>query len=144
MRYKNEFFCEKCNRDKGMCICDLSLYTNIGDVSAVGFMDEHVEYYEGAGSPFYQGWAYKHNQMKFKLNEKDEVIQQIEAKLQKAIEIQQEFMWRLEFYQDGLKHLDNYIVWDIQPTSNFHKRLKTDKDFLKLARQTLEELKENL
>lgn len=56
----------------GWCVCDLSAYTNIGDVSACQFLDDHTT---SNGSVFFQGWAYKHNQMKFKLAEKDKVIE---------------------------------------------------------------------
>ncbi len=69
--------CDKCNRKLGSCVCDLSSYTNIGeDVSACGFLDNHIKRDENAGSPFFQGWAYKHNQMKFKMLELERLFKE--------------------------------------------------------------------
>lgn len=61
-------------------------------------------------------------------------------KVKKLKEVLSDSRERLQFYQDGLKHLDNDIVWDIHPTSPFHERLKQDKEFLNLIRQTLNEI----
>jgi len=87
--------CNKCGKPSGYCICDLSSYTRVGkDISAIEFLKDYTT---SNGSVFYQGWAYKHNQMKFKLNEKEIQIKKLESDNKKLIKA-------LEFYAN----IDNW------------------------------------
>ena len=70
--------CKKCGKDlQSECICSAEKYLKIGDVSACQFLDKHVSYEENAGSSFFQGWGFKHIQMKYKLHLKNEEIKKL-------------------------------------------------------------------
>lgn len=72
-----EYHCNKCDRHLSKCICDLSIYADIGDVSACQFLDDHVKYGPGSGSPFFQGWSYKHKQMLYKNEELRKLVREL-------------------------------------------------------------------
>lgn len=82
--------CEKCDKALGLeCICNIDEYLKIGDISACGFLDNHASYKPESGSIFFQGWMYKHQQMKHKLSLKSKEIEKLKAeneKLKKCVE----------------------------------------------------------
>ena len=133
--------CKKCHKKIIDCICDLSSYTKIGkDVSACEFLDTYAT---NNGSIFFQGWVYKHNQMKFKLLGKDNEIQKLQAeneKLRKCVEF---YANTLSWQHIPCETRHNWFRPIISPEQDC-SQVNTDEWCSyggKLARQTLKELK---
>lgn len=87
--------CQKCNYERGWCICDLSILDEVGEVCAVVFLDNHLKTGPGAGSAFYQGWAYKHAQVK-KLNHEKTLLIKENKDTEKMLRFCRERIHKLE------------------------------------------------
>ena len=104
-----KYDCKHCGKHIGKeCICNIDEFLKIGDVSACQFLDNHVKYGEKYGSPFFQGWGYKHQQLKYERHLKNTEIDQLELKLSKGNEILKESCQELRYLENFFcnDHLD--------------------------------------
>lgn len=131
--------CDKCNKSLGLkCICNIDKYLTIGDVSAIEFADNHIIYGEQKrhGSPFMQGWGYKHQQMKFKLSEKDKDIESLQQqlktkdekieKLEKAISYSRQFYHLPQNVYDIFDKVQSDTSIDDSITSEFYNEIMAE------------------
>jgi hypothetical protein len=113
IKVSQETICKRCNRSLAKeCVCNISKYKEIEDTSALEFADKHIKYgnHEKYGSPFMQGWMYKHQQMKFKLNEKEQEITKLREDYQRERKSATTFCHQSQEKNDIIYDLEKLLI----------------------------------